>query len=115
MGLRKNTDQQSRDQVASGEKKKLILSVPSRERAGSKDQATQFPKGKASLPEQLLDLRVQYLAGQLSREDYQSAKREMMKSPANTKLFKNRYAMISALLVAAAIVGYALYVTYWSS
>lgn len=109
MGLRKNTDQQSRDQVASGEKKKLILSVPSRERAGSKDQGTQLPKGKASLPDQLLDLRVRYLAGQLSREDYQSAKREMMKSPANTKSSKNRYAMISALLAAAAIVGYALF------
>lgn len=110
MGLRKNTDQQSMDQVASGDKKKLILSVPSREKAGSKDQRTQFPKGKASLPERLLDLRVQYLSGQLSREGYQSAKREMMKSPVNTQPSKNRYAMISALLVAAAIVGYALYI-----
>lgn len=109
MGLRKNTDQQSRDQVASGEKKKLILSVPSRERAGSKDQVTQSLKGKASLPEQLLDLRVQYLAGQISREDYHSAKREMLKSPAVTKPSTNRYAMISALLVVGAIVGYALF------
>lgn len=109
MGLRKNTDQQSRDQVASGEKKKLILSVSSRERAGSKDQVTQRLKGKSSLPEQLLDLRVQYLAGQLSREDYQSAKREMLQSPAVTKPSKNRYVMISALLVVGAIVGYALF------
>lgn len=109
MGLRKNTDQQSSDQVASEKQKKLILSVPNRERACSKDQATQSPKGKASLPEQLLDLRVQYLAGQLSREDYQSAKRKMMQSPANTKLSKNRYAMIAAILVAVAITGIALY------
>lgn len=109
MGLRKNTDHRSSDQVASEKQKKIILSVPSRERAGLKDQATQSPKGKASLPEQLLDLRVQYLAGQLSREEYQSAKREMMKSPANTKPFKNRYAMISALLVAAAIIGIAVF------
>ncbi len=109
MGLHKNTDQQSSDQVELREKKKLILSVPNRERAGLKDQATQSSKGKASLPEQLLDLRVQYLAGQLSREDYQSAKREMMKNPANTKPSKNRYAMIAALLVAAAIIGIAVF------
>lgn len=109
MGLRKNTDQQSSDQVELREKKKLILSVPSRERADLKDQATQSPKGKASLPEQLLDLRVQYLAGQLSREDYQSAKRKMMQSPANTKPSKNRYTMIAALLVAAAIIGIAVF------
>ncbi|QVQ36529.1 hypothetical protein KHQ08_15605 [Pseudochrobactrum algeriensis] len=109
MGLRKNTDQQSSDQAELREKKKLILSVPSRERAGLKDQATHSPKGKASLPKQLLDLRVQYLAGQLSREDYQSAKRKMMQSPANTKPSKNRYAMIAALLVAATIIGIAVF------
>lgn len=109
MRLRKNTDQQSSDQVASEKQKKLILSVPNRERACSKDQAAKSPKGKASLPEQLLDLRVQYLAGQLSREEYQSAKREMMKSPVNTKPFKNRYAMIAALLVAATIIGIAVF------
>ena len=109
MGLHKNTDQQSSDQVALKEKRKLILSVPSRERAGSKDQRTQSLKGKASLPDQLLDLRVQYLAGQLSREDYQLAKREMMKSPTNTKPSKNRYAMIAALLVAATIIGIAVF------
>ncbi|WP_376710693.1 hypothetical protein [Pseudochrobactrum lubricantis] len=109
MGLRKNTDHRSSDQVASEKQKKTILSVPNRERASSKDQVTQSPKGKASLPEQLLDLRVQYLAGQLSREDYQSAKGKMMQSPANTKPSKNRYAMIAALLVAAAIIGIAVF------
>jgi hypothetical protein len=109
MEPRKNTDQQSSDQVVSEKHKKLMLSVPSRERAGSKDQVTQSPKGKASLPEQLLDLRVQYLAGQLSREGYQSAKRKMMQSPANTKPSKNLYAIIAAILVAATIIGIALY------
>ncbi len=109
MGLRKNTDQQSRDQVASGEKKKLILSVPSRERAGSKDQRTQLPKGKASLPEQLLDLRVQYLAGQLSREEYQSAKREVLKSPDMTKYSASIYVYGFIMILTILIFGLVIY------
>ncbi len=109
MGLRKNTDQRLSDQVTSEKQKKTILSVPSRDKVGSKDQATQSPKGKTTLPEQLLDLRILYLSGKLSREDYQSAKRKMMQSPANTKPFKNRYAMITVILVAVAITAIALY------
>ena len=109
MGLRKNTDQRSSDQVASEKQKKIILSVPSRERAGLKDQATQSPKGKASLPEQLLSLRVRYLSGKLSREEYQSTRKELMQSPADTKPSKNRYAMIAAILIAAAIIGIAVF------
>ena len=99
MGLRKNTDQQSSDQVASEKQKKIILSVPSRDKVGSKYLATQSPKDKTTLPEQLLSLRVRYLSGKLSREEYQSARKEMMQSPTDTKPSKNLYAMVIPPLI----------------
>lgn len=109
MGLRKNTDHRSSDQVTSEKQKKTILSVPSRDRIGWKNQATQLPKDRTTLPEQLLDLRIRYLSGKLSREEYQYARKKLMQSPTDTKPSKNRYAMISVLLVAATIIGIALY------
>lgn len=108
MGLRKNTDRRSSDQVTSEKQKKLMLSVPNRDKVGSQYPATQSPKSKTTLPEQLLDLRIRYLSGKLSREEYQSARKEMMQSPVDTRPSKNLYAMIAALLVAAAIIGIAL-------
>lgn len=109
MGLRKKTDHRSSDHVASEKQKKIILSVPSRDRIGLKDLIKQLPKRKIALPEQILDLRILYVSGQLSREEYQSARKEMMQSSADTKPSKSRYTMIAALLVAAAITGIALY------
>lgn len=109
MGLRKNTDQQSSDQVASEKQKKIILSVPSRDRVGLKKQAPQLPKDKTTLPEQLLDLRILYVSGRLSREEYQSARKELMQNLVDVKPSDNLYIMISVLLITVMIIGVTLY------
>lgn len=106
MGLRKNTDHRSSDHGASEKKMKIILSVPSRDRVGLKSQAPQLPKDKTTLPEQLLDLRILYVSGQLSREEYQSARDEMLPSSKKQTRLKTIYVMAAALFVAAAIVGF---------
>lgn len=56
---------------------------------------------------QLLDLRVKYISGQISRTNYQSARAVMMKSPARAKRLIPVYVYAVMLVAIALMTGYA--------